>query len=354
MFNPKSILSMLVVAATIFLVSCQNEQNPIEPIQFSNQTQLSKVTIPYGATIDSAWFFINVTTAQSEEVTLHRVTNYWEEMMVTWDNFAGGFDTNIEGTFTPTAAGWYVVDVTSLVNGWYDETYSNYGMLLKESSPDMFQYFTSKEEGNSPYLIVWWTVNGSSGYDSTGAFGDSYIRSDSGLVNYGGAMDLVTGWQDTVETQTLVQFEVEIVYTGCTRSQGYWKTHSTYGPAPYDPTWEMLGEDSTFFLSNKSNYGVMWTPPSGGNAYYILAHQYIATTLNFLAGADPGEVQDEFDDATDLFDMYTPEYIGSLKGNDPVRQEFLMLSEILDDYNNGIIGPGKCQETPGLVPAKVK
>jgi hypothetical protein len=354
MFNFKSILSMLVVAATMFLVSCQNEQNPIEPVQFSHQTQLSKVTIPYGATIDSAWFFINVSTAQSEEVTLHRITNYWEEMFVTWDNFAGGFDTNIEGTFTPSATGWYFVDVTSLIDSWYAGTYSNYGMLLKETSPDMFQYFTSKEEGNSPYLIVWWNINGSSGYDSTGAFADSYIRSDSGLVNYGGAMDLVTGWQDTVETQTLIQFEIEIEYLGCTRSQGYWKTHSAYGPAPYDPTWEMLGEDSTFFLSNKSNYEVMWTPPSGGNAYYILAHQYIATTLNFLAGADPGEVQEEFDDATDLFEMHTPEYIGSLKGNNPIRQEFLMLSEILDDYNNGIIGPGKCQESSGLVPTRSK
>jgi hypothetical protein len=127
-----------------------------------------------------------------------------------------------------------------------------------------------------------------------------------------------------------------------------------YGPAPYDSTWELLGEDSTFFLSNKSNYEVMWTPPSGGNAYYILAHQYIATALNFLSGADPGEVQEEFDDATDLFEMYTPDYIKSLKGNNPIRQEFLMLSEILDDYNNGIIGPGKCQEFQDMVPASSK
>ena len=151
MFNLKTIFLPLVVAAAIFLVSCQNEQNPIEPIQFSNQTQLSKVTIPYGATIDSAWFFIYVSTAQNEEVTLHRVTNYWEEMMVTWDNFAGGFDTNIEGTFTPSAAGWYFVDVTSLVNSWYDGTFTNYGMLLKETFPDMFQY----RRCGTGKLIVW-------------------------------------------------------------------------------------------------------------------------------------------------------------------------------------------------------
>ncbi len=351
MSNLKTFI-LLSVAAAMFFIGCQNEQNPIGPMNNSNHAQLSKITIPYGATIDSAWFYINVSTAQGEEVTLHRITNYWEEMFVTWDNFITGFDTTTEGSFTPASPGWYSVDVTSLVDNWYDGTYPNRGILLKEASPDTFQYYTSKEEGNSPYLIIWWTVNGSSGYDSAGAFADSYIRSDSGLVNYGGANDLVTGWQDTVEAQTLIRFEVEIVYTGCTRSQGYWKTHSMYGPAPYDSTWELLGEDSTFFLSNKSNYEVMWTPPSGGNAYYILAHKYIATALNLLGGADPGEIQEAFEDATDLFETYTPAYIGSLRGNNPIRQEFLMLSGILDDYNSGVIGPGNCQESQGLASTK--
>ena len=76
--------------------------------------------------------------------------------------------------------------------------------------------------------------------------------------------------------------------------------------------------------------------------------------LGAVGGADPGEVQEEIDDATDLFEMYTPDYIKSLKGNNPIRQEFLMLSEILDDYNNGIIGPGKCQESQGIVPTRSK
>jgi hypothetical protein len=205
-----------------------------------------------------------------------------------------------------------------------------------------------------PYLKVWWSLNGTYGYDSTAAFSDTYIQSDSGDVNFGDAMELIAGRQDTVEAQTLVSFEIEMVYTGCTRSKGYWKTHSIYGPAPYDPIWEQLGEDSTFFLSNQSNYEVMWTPPSGGNAYYILAPQYIATKLNFLNGADPSEVQQTFDDATDLFEIYTPEYIGTLKGNDPIRQEFLELKDILDQYNNGIIGPGKCEESSAEYPYRIK
>ena len=65
---------------------------------------------------------------------------------------------------------------------------------------------------------------------------------------------------------------------GCSLTPGYWKTHSEYGPAPYDDTWAMLpnGADTIFYLSGQSYYDVLWTPPQGGNAYYILAHAYIA------------------------------------------------------------------------------
>jgi len=354
MFKLKNLFILSVVFASILLISCQNEQNPVEPFVNSNQVELSKASIPYGAIIDSAAFYIKVNSAVNAEVTLHRITNDWQELMVTWNNFGGGFDTNVEGSFIASSADWFSVDVTALVNSWFDGTYSNYGMLLKEASPFATQFYSSRESGFGPYLKVWWTLNGTSGYDSTNAFADSYIQSDSGDVNFGNSLELATGWQDTIETQSMVNFEIELVYIGCTRSQGYWKTHSMYGPAPYDSTWELLGEDSAFFLSNKSNYEVMWTPPSGGNAYYILAHQYIATHLNFLGGADPFDIQEAFDDATDLFEMYTPEYIGGLKGNNPIRQEFLALSEMLDDYNNGIIGPGKCEESQGLVPARHK
>jgi len=354
MIKNKIFLLLAVLLSTIILISCQNDQTPIDPYQGFGQTGVSKVTIPVGATIDSAKFFINVTTALSEEVTLHRATNFWEEMTVTWNNFGGSFNATSEGSFFPDLAGWYSADVTGVVNEWIDGTYPNYGLLLKEASPGLIQVYSSKESGDSPFLKIWWTLNGSNGYDSTGAFADTYIQSDSGDVNFGDAMELITGWMDTVETQTLVTFEIELVFTGCTRGKGYWKTHSVYGPAPYDTTWALLGEDSTFFLSNQSNYEVMWTPPSGGNSYYQLAHQYIATVLNILNGADPDEIQEALDDATDLFEMYTPEFVGELKGNDPIRQEFIQLKSTLASYNEGETGPGKCGEYNAEFPVKRK
>jgi hypothetical protein len=132
---------------------------------------------------------------------------------------------------------------------------------------------------------------------------------------------------------------------GCTLTPGYWKTHSRYGPAPYDATWAMIGEDTPFFLSGMSFYDALWEEPKGGHAYYILAHAYIAAQLNVVAGTSiPSDVAAAFDEATGLFGIYAPEAIGALEGDDPLRQTFIGLAEMLDDYNNGLSGPGHCND----------
>jgi hypothetical protein len=139
---------------------------------------------------------------------------------------------------------------------------------------------------------------------------------------------------------------------GCTLTQGYWKTHSKYGPAtPRDATWDQItpsGEDSTFFLSGQSYIQVMNTAPAG-NAYYILADQYIAAQLNTLAGASaPQSVVDAFNTATTLFQTYTPAQIKVLAGNNALRQQFVSLATILDNYNNGLSGVSHCDDQETL------
>jgi hypothetical protein len=129
---------------------------------------------------------------------------------------------------------------------------------------------------------------------------------------------------------------------GCTLTPGYWKTHSAYGPAPADDTWLELsdGPDTAFFLSGASYYQVLWTAPRG-NAYYILAHAYIAAELNGLNGASLGAVAETMDDARDLFETWTP---GQVDRNRERKRTFVALAATLDDYNNGLIGPGHCDE----------
>lgn len=133
----------------------------------------------------------------------------------------------------------------------------------------------------------------------------------------------------------------------CTLTQGYWKTHSMYhnDGKHYDPTWDLidedpadgLNEDTEFFLSGQSYIEVMWTAPKG-NAYYILAHQYIAALLNSLNGATlPADVQTAFDEATALFKTYTPAQVAGAKGKNGKerRAQFTSLSVILTDFNEG-------------------
>ncbi len=131
---------------------------------------------------------------------------------------------------------------------------------------------------------------------------------------------------------------------GCTLTPGYWKTHSNYGPAPYDDGWAQLlpyGEDTTFFLSGQTWYEVLWTTPATGNAYYILAHAYIAATLNRLNGASSTTaVNDAIARAADFFNEYGPADTLSKS----LRKSALARALILDQYNNGYIGPGHCSE----------
>lgn len=151
----------------------------------------------------------------------------------------------------------------------------------------------------------------------------------------------------TGDSEWSIVVTVECPPEGCTLTPGYWKTHSRRGPAPYDDTWALLDpaqENKIFFLSGKTWYQTLWQPPQG-NAYYILAHAYIATTLNALNGASaPPEVVQAWQEATTLFGVWTPAKVAALKGGHATRKRFLELAGLLDMYNNGLLGPGHCSE----------
>jgi hypothetical protein len=130
---------------------------------------------------------------------------------------------------------------------------------------------------------------------------------------------------------------------GCTQGTGYWKTHSEYGPASYDPAWGSLpeGADTEFVGSGDSWYIVFKTPPKGGNAWYQLAHPYMAARLNELSGAAvPAEVAAALAEAELLLTQYAGDQAIPKKTSD--RDLALQLAGILGDYNAGDTGPGSC------------
>jgi len=124
---------------------------------------------------------------------------------------------------------------------------------------------------------------------------------------------------------------------GCTRTQGYWKNHAS-NSKHYDKTWALVGEKTLFFRSGETYYSILGVQPKG-NAYYILAHQYVAATLNMKVASAPTAVQTAYAEATSLFTNNTPAMIDS---NKSIRNQVTRLAGILDDYNNGKTGPGHC------------
>lgn len=130
---------------------------------------------------------------------------------------------------------------------------------------------------------------------------------------------------------------------GCTLTQGYWKTHSEFGPAPYDDTWMQLsnGASTLFFSSGQTWYQVFWTSPAG-NAYYNLAHQYMAAYLSILNGASSTAAVDAAIAGAEA--LFAAQGAGDTTLTRAERTLALGYASTLDQFNNGLIGPGHCSE----------
>lgn len=119
-----------------------------------------------------------------------------------------------------------------------------------------------------------------------------------------------------------------------------------FGKAPYDNMWSSIGENTGFFNSGKTYYEVLWTPPKG-NAYYQLAHQYVAAKLNIEKGAYvPLEIKTAIENATNKFENYTPS--NTILFQDLEKEEWTSLANLLTDFNEGAIGSGECVEQNNL------
>jgi len=163
--------------------------------------------------------------------------------------------------------------------------------------------------------------------------GDYTVENTATLVTNDTGVTLSASWSVAVHVPCS---------TGCTLTQGYWKTHSRYGPAPYDDTWNLVGEDLPFFLSGQTWYRVLWTPPRG-NVYYLLAHAYIAARLNVLNGASTTPaVIDALVQAEAFFASYTPAQASALTMS--LRAHYVAVAGLLGRYNEGDVGPGHCSE----------
>lgn len=158
-----------------------------------------------------------------------------------------------------------------------------------------------------------------------------------------GSGEVVFYVNDTFFSDNSGSWDIQIAYE-CYPGPGYWKTHSEFGPASYDDTWALLpnGASTTFYLSGSPWLEVFKTAPAG-NAYYQLAHHFMAAKLNVLSGADASAVSAELNAAENLFNIYTPAQVAALPKNSPVRSQIITLASELDNFNNSLSSPESCK-----------
>jgi hypothetical protein len=197
-------LLVLLMVAGLLMVGCQNEPNPVamDPHLASDLTNFDQ------ASVVSATLHIYVIRVTDQPVDVHRITDSWEEMVVTWNNFGGAFAPGVEGTFLADAFDWRTVDVTALVQGWLAGDFPNYGLLLDqvdEIYPRTGYY--SREGTYAPFLEICYTGGAC---DTIVAVADTYIWEVYPDMNDGAFTRLYTGWEraTTLEKQTLIQFEL--------------------------------------------------------------------------------------------------------------------------------------------------
>jgi hypothetical protein len=126
--------------------------------------------------------------------------------------------------------------------------------------------------------------------------------------------------------------------SNCTYTQGFWKTH----PSSWPVTSLTMGGKT---YSQAELLQIFNTAPKG-DATYILADQLIAAKLNLANGADTSVVSATMAQA-DAWLAANP--LGS-KPKGAANTTGISLGNTLDQFNNGLIGPGHCDAAPVSTP----
>lgn len=129
-----------------------------------------------------------------------------------------------------------------------------------------------------------------------------------------------------------------MMFAGCTLTQGYWKNH----PAAW-PTMSVTMGGVTY--SQQELLALYGMSPSG-DASLILAHQLITALLNGAAGAGmPGSVVTALANAQNWM-AANKDADGRLpygtSSSSAAGGQATQLSETLDQFNNGRLGPAHC------------
>jgi hypothetical protein len=132
-------------------------------------------------------------------------------------------------------------------------------------------------------------------------------------------------------------------HAGCTYTQGYWKTNTTD-----KHIWPVAALTIGGVEYTQAELLTFLGTPAKGNGIITVGHQLIAALLNVANGATA-------DAATAAAIASAQTFIaanGGLGGTVATSTTSEALTEALDNFNNGIVGPGHCGDEPPPPPAE--
>jgi len=354
----KTLSFILVAGMLMFALSCQmgTDGFPLEETGPSRSMVATCVPAPDKVGIVSAVLTLWVTDFTSPvpvTVRVHNVTAPWDEATVSWSSFAGAYDPAAAASVQIIGVGAVSIDVKPLVQAWANGACENYGMLLEQGVTSYCGYSSSEAAivECRPSLTVT-SADHSVTIQRSGSGGgvhDAFITARYPGSSEGNSPWLYSGLIEGYEKQSLLAFDVTFKeQEGSTRTIGYWKNHAGRGRGNQVdmvnallPIWlgTPSGAKSLAVTTNAEAYAVFTAVAgNGGNGIIKLRAQLLGAKLNIAARADPSDVQSAISAADAILAKYNPISWTSLSR--AVRAQVNQLASTLDEYNNGLIGPG--------------
>ena len=123
-----------------------------------------------------------------------------------------------------------------------------------------------------------------------------------------------------------------VVKKNCTYNAVYWMNHPESWPSQV-----IIGE-----LNYTKEDAIVYMMNPVRDTPVVLFIQLHATFLNLLSGADPGSIEGTMVEASRWLSEHPIGSVVSVSDN----QDGLVFVKILGDYNNGVSGPGHCEDEP--------
>jgi len=174
------------------------------------------------------------------------------------------------------------------------------------------------------------TTNWRSGWDGELQYGTEYVFCAFANAT---ATTYQSSFTENFNTQTIQTQD-------CTFTIGYWMNHPEAWPTSCTPM--QLGSN---FYSAADLMTILNTQPQGNGAI-SLAHQLIAAKLNICQGANPTAASACINAADALISGCGADKLPPFGGCNLAPGSTSTLTQCLDNYNQGLTGPGHCQETP--------